>query len=150
PGTRLPEGATMTNRPRARSRSRLTSMLAGSLVTVVAFVLAALLASGSAPAQTQAAPSNTSLPSISGSAVAGQTLTASPGSGSGAPPTPCAYQGLRCNSSGSSCNPISGEPGVPRLVDNGDVGSTLRVRVTATNSSGSTSADSNPTAVVTS
>jgi hypothetical protein len=125
-------------------------MLAGSLVTVVAFVLAVLLASGSAPAQTQAAPSNTSLPTISGSAVAGQTLTASPGSWSGDTPITFAYQWLRCNSSGASCSSISGETGVNRLVDNGDVGSTLRVHVTATNSSGSTSADSNQTAVVTS
>jgi len=138
----------MTNRPRARSRSRLTSMLAGSVVTVVAFVLAVLFASGSAPAQTQAAPSNTSLPTVSGSAVAGQTLTASPGSWSGDTPISFSYQWLRCNAGGSSCNPITGETGVHRLVDNGDVGSTLRVRVTATNSSGSTSADSNATSVV--
>jgi len=140
----------MKNRPRARSRSRLTSMLAGSLVTAVAFVLAVLFASGSAPAQTQAAPSNTSLPTISGSAVAGQTLTASPGSWSGDTPITFAYQWLRCNASGSSCSAITGETKFTRLVDSGDVGFTLRVRVTATNSSGSTSADSDATTVVTS
>jgi hypothetical protein len=125
-------------------------MLAGSLVTAIALVLAVLFASGSAPAQTQAVPSNTTSPTISGSAVAGQTLTASPGSWSGDTPITFAYQWLRCNASGSSCNSITGETKVTRLVDNGDVGSTLRVRVTATNSSGSTSADSDATAVVTS
>jgi hypothetical protein len=140
----------MTNRPRVRPGSRHLSLLAGALLAGMLFVLFAALPAGSAPTQTQAAPTNTSLPTISGSAVQGQTLTASPGSWSGDTPITFTYQWLRCDSGGSGCAALSGETGVDRLVDSGDVGSTLRVRVTATNSSGQTSADSAATAVVTS
>ena len=133
-------------RPFARVHSRYPVTI--SILAVLALVTA--LASGAAPAITAVAPSNTSLPTISGSAVQGQTLTASPGSWSGDTPITFAYQWQRCNSSGASCNSISGETGVGRLVDSGDVGSTLRVKVTATNANGSTSATSNATAVVTS
>ena len=138
----------MTNRPRPLSRLRSRYPVTVSVLAVLALVTA--LASGAAPAQTAAVPSNTALPTISGSAVQGQTLTASPGSWSGDTPITFAYQWQRCNSGGSSCSSISGETGTSRLIDSGDVGSTLRVKVTATNASGSTSATSNATAVVTS
>ena len=138
----------MTNRLRALSRMRSRYPLAVSVLAVLALVTA--LSSGAAPATTAAVPTNTALPTVSGNAVQGQTLTASPGSWSGTTPITFAYQWLRCDSTGSSCNSISGETGTTRLVDIGDVGSTLRVTVTATNASGSTSANSNATAVVTS
>jgi hypothetical protein len=89
-------------------------------------------------------------PSISGNAVAGQTLTATPGTWTGTTPITFAYQWLKCDSGGANCNPIGGETGVARIVDNGDVGFRLRVRVTATNVSGSVAAESNATTVVTS
>ncbi|MEP6892191.1 MAG: hypothetical protein ABI927_00300, partial [Gaiellaceae bacterium] len=138
----------MKNQPRplSRLRSRYPAMI--FVLAVVALVTA--LASGAAPALTAAVPSNTALPTLSGSAVQGQTLTAAPGSWSGDTPITFAYQWQRCNSGGSSCSSISGETGTSRLIDSGDAGSTLRVKVTATNASGSTSATSNATAVVTS
>src|SRR5260221_3929309 len=129
---------------RARSRYPLTVVVLGVLALVTA------LASAAAPSATAAVPSTTSLPTISGSAAQGQTLTASPGLWSGDTPITFAYQWQRCNSSGTNCNSISGETGTNRLVDSGDVGSTLRVKVTATNASGSTRATSNATARVTS
>ena len=138
----------MTNRPHPLSRLRSRYPVTVSVLAVLALVTA--LASGAAPAITAVAPSNTSPPTISGSAVQGQTLTASPGSWSGDTPITFAYQWQRCNSSGASCNAIPGETGTNRLVDNGDVGSTLRMKVTASNASGPTSATSNATAVVTS
>ncbi len=138
----------MTNRLRAVSRMRSRYPLAVSVLAVLALVTA--LSSGAAPAATAAVPTNTTLPSISGNAVQGQTLSGTPGSWSGTTPITFAYQWLRCDSTGSSCNPISGETGTTRLVDIGDLGSTLRVMVTAMNASGSTSANSNATAVVTS
>ena len=54
-----------------------------------------------------APPSNTSLPSISGSARDGSLLTASHGNRSNNPSS-YAYQWLRCDSAGASCNPIGG------------------------------------------
>lgn len=138
----------MTNRSRTLRRLRSRYPLTVSLLAALALVTA--LSSGAAPATTAAVPTNTTLPTISGSAVQGQTLTASPGSWSGDTPMTFAYQWQRCNSSGASCNSISGETGTTRLIDSGDVGSTLRVKVTATNASGSTSATSNATAVITS
>ena len=138
----------MTKRLSALRHARSRYPLAVSVLAV--FALATALTSGAAPATTAASPSNTALPSISGSAAQGQTLTASPGTWSGDTPITFAYQWLRCDSSGGSCASISGETGTTRLVDSGDVGKTLRVKVTATNSSGSTSANSNATAVVTS
>ena len=138
----------MKNQPRLFARVRSRYPLTVLVLGVIALTTA--LASGAAPAQTAVSPSNTAPPTVSGSAVQGQTLTASPGSWSGDTPMTFAYQWQRCNSGGSSCSSISGETGTTRLVDSGDVGSTLRVQVTATNSSGSTSATSNATAVITS
>src|SRR5436190_20043591 len=61
------------------------------------------------------APSNTSLPSISGTAQQDQTLTASPGVWSGSGAT-YAYQWQRCDSTGNGCAPIGGETGQSYLL----------------------------------
>jgi hypothetical protein len=93
-------------------------------------------------------PASTSPPTISGTAQVGQTLTASPGSWTGAQPLTYAYQWQRCDASGASCNPISGATAGTYTVVSHDVDSTLVVVVTASNSSGSATASSAPTAVV--
>jgi hypothetical protein len=93
-------------------------------------------------------PVSTSPPTISGSAVVGQTLTASPGQWSGTQPITFSYQWGRCDAHGNSCSAIAGATAKTYAPKDGDVGSTLRVRVTARNSAGSASADSAPTAVV--
>jgi hypothetical protein len=93
-------------------------------------------------------PVNTSPPTISGTAQQGQSLSASPGSWSGTQPITYAYQWQRCNSSGSACGTISGATGSTYTLTSADVGSTMRVAVTATNSAGSAGATSNATAVV--
>jgi hypothetical protein len=93
------------------------------------------------------APANTALPTISGSAVAGQTLAASAGTWSWAP-TSYGYQWRRCDSAGGACTTISGATTASYAVASGDVGSTLRVAVSATNAVGSTTAVSNQTALV--
>ncbi len=92
-------------------------------------------------------PSNTALPTISGTAQQGQTLTASTGTWSGNP-TSFAYQWRRCNTSGSGCADIGSATASSYLLAAADVGSTLRVRVTATNGAGSSSAESAQTTVV--
>lgn len=124
----------------SRSSRRLVAVLAGALVTTLAL--------GAAHAQPQAAPTNTALPTISGNATAGQILTAAPGTWSGTTPITYTYQWLKCDSAGNNCASIPGETTIHRLVDTGDVGHRLRVRVKATNSGGSASATSTASAVI--
>jgi hypothetical protein len=134
-------------------------MLAGAVTVVLALVGAAALTSGSAGAQTQAVPKNTQEPRISGSPTVGSTLTASRGewsSGSSGSPTTLSYaaQWVRCprdggKSDGSDLAAIGGATTFAYVVANSDVGRRLRVRVTASNSEGSTTVASNATAVVT-
>jgi hypothetical protein len=114
---------------------------------VAAMSLVALLVGGAAHGAGKAAPANTSKPTISGTAKAGETLTASSGSWSNSP-TSFSYRWQRCNSSGSSCSNISGAANQTYLVQKGDVDRRLRVSVTASNSDGSANAVSDPTAVV--
>ena len=102
----------------------------------------------SGASSTSSPPVNTSLPTISGTAQDGRTLTAAAGAWSGTQPISYAYQWQRCASSGAGCATIAGATGASYAVTSADVGSTLRVAVTATNSAGSGSATSNATAVV--
>ena len=90
------------------------------------------------------APANTVLPSISGTAAVGSTLTASSGSWSGNPSY--SYQWQSCNPS-SSCTNV-GTNSNQYTVASSDAGNTLEVVVTASNTAGSTAATSNPTSVV--
>src|SRR6202043_3950178 len=93
-------------------------------------------------------PVNTALPTITGTAKMGQTLTAGNGSWTESP-TGYAYQWQRCDKAGANCAAISPANKSTYLVAQADVESTLRVTVTATNSAGpSTPASSNQTAEV--
>ncbi len=95
------------------------------------------------------APANTAVPTVSGTAQDGQTLSASTGSWSGTPPFSYAYQWQSCNASGAACSNISGATSSTFALGPSSVGSTLRVTVTASNSAGSASGTSTATAVVT-
>lgn len=95
----------------------------------------------------QSAPVDQSPPTISGSAVQGSTLTATPGTWAGTPAPTLTYQWLRC--AAGTCTPIAGATQTSYALGSADVGATVVVRVTATNTAGSASADSQPTAVVT-
>ena len=79
----------------------------------------------------RAAPVNTGLPTISGNAFVGQTLTATDGAWSGAP-TSFTYQWQRCDTAARTAPDISGATGPPRAPA-ADAGTTLRIVVTATN-----------------
>lgn len=94
-----------------------------------------------------APPVNTVPPAIAGTAQVGQTLTASPGTWTGAP-TSFAYQWQRCDAAGANCVDIPGATAATYVVTAADVGFTLRVRVTASNAAGSAAATSPPTPVV--
>ena len=93
-------------------------------------------------------PSNITPPSISGSPVLGQTLTADPGLWSGTAPITYGYQWRSCNPSGGNCQNVAGATGRNYNLRQADVGTTLRFRVNASNAVGSTTATSVPTAVI--
>jgi len=118
-----------------------------SIVLACAAAASTLIVAAASSGQSTAAPSNTSLPSISGSARDGSLLRASHGSWTGSP-TSYAYQWLRCDAQGGSCAAIAGANSNQYTVQTADVGHRLRVQVTATNASGSGVAQSRPTAVV--
>jgi sugar lactone lactonase YvrE len=88
----------------------------------------------------QTAPSNTSLPVISGLPNAWQTLRASAGTWTGNGLT-FVYQWERCNGSGRECRPLAGETR-PELRVTNIVGATLRVVVGAANQTGSSAVPS--------
>ena len=81
-------------------------------------------------------PVNTSPPAISGNAEEASTLTADPGTWDGTQPIDFAYQWLRCDADGDDCNDIGGATSQTYDLVPADVGSTIRVRVTATNVAG--------------
>jgi glucose/arabinose dehydrogenase len=95
-----------------------------------------------------APPANTSPPSISGPARQGKTLTAAEGVWTGSQPMTFAYQWRRCDSQGAACVDVFGATAKTFTLTSPDVGSRIRVVVTATNSFGSAGATSAPTAIV--
>ena len=99
----------------------------------------------SAPAPT--APVNTAPPTITGSAQKGQTLTAGTGSWTESPTT-FAYQWQRCDAKGANCTSISLATAQTYSVASPDVGSTLRVVVTASNAVGPSAPASSAQTVV--
>ena len=79
-------------------------------------MVAALVAVGTAAAVTcraTVAPHNNSLPAISGSATAGSTLTANPGTWSGSTPITFQYQWRICDGNGAACHESPARRGRP-------------------------------------
>jgi hypothetical protein len=95
-----------------------------------------------------AAPRVLQKPSISGKAQVGETLTADPGQWAEGPST-FIYQWQTCDKDGSNCKDISGATGKTYGVRAADKDNTIRVQVTAKNLVGSTTANSDNTALVT-
>ena len=134
---------------RGRARRQRSAAAVVLSTAVLAATATSLFLPLSGSARPQAAPDNTSQPEITGTARVGQTLAASTGSWTGTTPITFAFQWVRCDSDGSDCDEtITGATGQAYVVQQADVGSRLRVRVTATNSEGSAVAISEPTAVV--
>jgi hypothetical protein len=130
-------------------RAHFTRTRLGLLLAVAAGVLlgAVLGQPGSGRAAAATKPTPKTPPTISGTAEVGITLTATRGTWKGSP-TSFHFQWLRCDASGAACAAIPGSTGKSYTPTTTDVGHTLRVRVTARNSSGSASATSAATAVV--
>jgi hypothetical protein len=117
------------------------------LAALVGTLVAALAVTAVALGVTRAAPSNKSLPSISGAARDGSILTASTGSWANSPKD-FNYQWLTCDTDAGNCTPIAGANSRQYTVQTVDVGHRIRVTVKATNADGSGNATSRPTDVV--
>jgi hypothetical protein len=112
----------------------------------LATLMSALVVVAAASAAPQVAPVNVDPPTIIGTARVGEALTAQNGTWDNSP-TDFRYRWLRCNRGGNSCALLAAD-GKTYGVGQADVGSTLRVRVTAMNADGSTTARSEQTDVV--
>ncbi len=127
---------------------------ARALFALLALALPSLtLSSAAGVAAPTARPSNTAEPEISGRAEQGRTLSASRGRWTGTGSLSYAYRWVRCGVNGgrpdgSDCGFILGATRSRYEVADADVGSRLRVRVTATNAEGEQTVASNPTAAV--
>jgi hypothetical protein len=109
----------------------------------------ATVSSSATPAVAAAAPSNTTPPTISGTARDGETLTADRGTWTGTPPITYAYQWQRCAADGSDCVDIDGATGETYTLTAPDAGHAVRVVVTASNEAGPVVATSGATSAVT-
>ena len=119
------------------------------LVLTAGVVAAVVSGSAFAAARTAAsAPVNNTLPTISGTARQGQTLTATNGLWGGTTPMAYSYQWQRCSSTGSSCGSIGRATNQNYVASSTDVGRTIRVEVTASNTDGKSQALSLATAVI--
>jgi hypothetical protein len=145
-------GRHIQKRRRRDDGRRARLLLSGGLIALVSAISALTLSSGGATvARAESAatpPKNTSLPSISGTPAVGQTLSASAGSWSGDTPITFAYQWRRCDSNGANCVSVGGASSSTYVVGSSDVGFRMRVRVTATNGAGQSSAESGATSAV--
>ncbi|HSL64406.1 MAG TPA: hypothetical protein VK874_07075 [Gaiellaceae bacterium] len=95
-------------------------------------------------------PANTALPTVteSSTAAGATSFTANRGTWTGAPTIAYAYQWRRCDAGGANCRDIAGAVSTTYSPASADVGSRLRVAVTASNDFGTTIALSEPSAVV--
>ena len=87
-------------------------------------------------------------PTIVGSSVAGQLLAAVPGTWEGGKPLLFTYQWRRCDAAGANCAPITGATAESYRPVTADVGSSLKVFVTATSAAGTAVTTTDPTAAV--
>ena len=118
------------------SRRGLAAMLVGSVLALAGAATAAA-----------APPTNTALPTITGTPSVGETLTAQNGTWTNSP-TAFQYQWQRCGGAGGGCSNVPGAVEKTYLLTSADAGRTMRVRVLAVNADGASAARSAPTAVV--
>jgi hypothetical protein len=119
-----------------------------ALLGVAVAALVVVGAAGAAVSRSTVAPTNSSLPTISGTAAVGSTVTANPGTWSGSAPITFQYQWSICGSDGSACHTIPGATTQTYKFATADQGNTARVAVIASNGDGSNSATSAATARV--
>lgn len=130
-------------------RAHLTRTRLGFLLAVATGVLlgAVFGQPGNSQAASSVKPTPKTLPTITGTAEVGITLVATRGTWNGKP-TSFHFAWARCNTTGAACLAIGGATAKIYTPTAGDIGHTLRVTVTAKNTSGSTTASSAATGIV--
>jgi hypothetical protein len=119
-------------------------------------VVSATNAAGTTSAQSAATatvsggvPVNLGAPDISGALPRdGELYSATLGTWAGSAPLVHDRQWLRCNATGASCTPLSGEITASYQLTSADLGKTVRIEVTATNAYGAAKAQSLPSPVI--
>ena len=137
---------------RNSNRGRRVRYVPGLVALTLGLAGLALPSAGGASAQATK-PAATSEPAISGQAEEGRTLSANNGTWTGTQPISYSYRWVRCGADGGlpdggNCLFVSGATQSKYALVRGDVGYRMRVQVTATNSAGSQTVASNPTAIV--
>ncbi|MFL5926251.1 MAG: hypothetical protein ACJ77E_04890 [Gaiellaceae bacterium] len=97
---------------------------------------------------TELSPADVSVPTVTGTAQQGQTLTATAGAWT-APDATFTYQWQDCDTAGANCVDVAGATSRTYAVSATDVGKTVHVVVAATNRFGTADAPSAASAVVT-
>jgi hypothetical protein len=97
---------------------------------------------------TELTPAGVAVPTVTGTAQQGQTLTATPGTWT-VPDAAIAYQWQQCDAAGANCVDVAGATAATYAVTPADVGKTLHVVVKASNRFGAATAPSALSAVVT-
>jgi acid phosphatase type 7 len=97
---------------------------------------------------TPVAPTKVRAPAISGEAQSGQTLSADSGEWTGTVPITYIFEWARCSADNTVCKRVAGATSTTYQLGPADVGSRLRVLVTARNSAGATLLSSRGTSVV--
>jgi hypothetical protein len=130
-------------------RGHLTRTKLGFLLAVaVGLLLGAVFGQpGAGRAASRAKPTPKTPPTISGTAEVGLTLVATHGTWNGKPSS-YQFQWNRCDTTGAACLAIASATARIYTPTTSDIGHTLRVAVTAKNSSGSATASSAATGVV--
>jgi len=119
-----------TNNPGALANDQNTAALTFSSANEYFMPSAFFLVSDEGPATVTTPPSVGGVPKDDG------TLTANPGAWNGTGPLDYTYQWTRCDAAGLNCQSIAGATGSSYTPTDSDVGSTIRVVVTARNDAG--------------
>jgi len=152
---KAPDGTTVYDVDRALPNrvgedfaKQLLTTLSTLVVAIVGFYFGAKSVETGVAAAASSAPTNASLPLISGEAKVGATLTAEPGTWAGSPTPSYSYQWQRCERETGPCTGIAGATEKAYRVTAADVGKTIRIAVTATNSAGAATVTSARTSAV--
>ena len=131
-------------------------VVAADLGGTLRAVVSATNAGGTTSAQsamtasvTGGAPVNLGAPELSGALPRdGELYSTTLGTWAGTAPLVHDRQWLRCNATGASCTPLSGEISATYRLTAADLGATVRIEVSATNAHGATKAQSAPSPVI--